>query len=101
MAISKFYLCLAAFNILVPINCFAKTCIPKSHTALFVFGDSLFDIGNNNYINTTSDVQANIFPYGQTFFNYPSGRITDGRTIPDFIGNLQIRLLELQFFNPS
>ncbi|XP_052183896.1 GDSL esterase/lipase 1-like isoform X1 [Diospyros lotus] len=48
--------------------------------ALFVFGDSLFDVGNNNYINTSTTFQANFWPYGQTFFKYPTGRL-----IPDFI----------------
>ncbi|KAJ0249892.1 GDSL esterase/lipase 2 [Hirschfeldia incana] len=51
--------------------------------ALFVFGDSLFDVGNNNYINTTT--RSNFFPYGQTFFKFPTGRVSDGRLITDFI----------------
>ncbi|KAK7285684.1 hypothetical protein RJT34_20462 [Clitoria ternatea] len=59
--------------------------VPKEHAALFVFGDSLFDVGNNNYINTTADNQANYPPYGDTFFKYPSGRFSDGRVVPDFI----------------
>ncbi|XVE93116.1 hypothetical protein REPUB_Repub01dG0162500 [Reevesia pubescens] len=59
--------------------------LPKIHVALFIFGDSLFDPGNNNYINTTFDFQANFWPYGETFFNYPTGRFSDGRLIPDFI----------------
>lgn len=54
-----------------------------NQAALFVFGDSLFDPGNNNYINTTN--RANFFPYGQTFFKFPTGRVSDGRLIPDFI----------------
>ena len=58
--------------------------LPKNHVALFVFGDSLFDPGNNNYINTIG--QANFPPYGETFFKYPTGRFSDGRLIPDFIG---------------
>nr|XP_048329677.1 GDSL esterase/lipase 1-like isoform X3 [Ziziphus jujuba var. spinosa] len=55
----------------------------KNHVALFIFGDSLFDAGNNNYINTT--LKANYKPYGETFFHYPTGRFSDGRLIPDFI----------------
>ncbi|CAH8306186.1 unnamed protein product [Eruca vesicaria subsp. sativa] len=54
-----------------------------NQTALFVFGDSLFDAGNNNYIDTT--FRSNFWPYGQTTFNFPTGRISDGRLIPDFI----------------
>ncbi|XP_020225249.1 LOW QUALITY PROTEIN: GDSL esterase/lipase 1-like [Cajanus cajan] len=61
------------------------TCLPEKHAALFIFGDSLFDNGNNNYINTTTSYQANYPPYGQTFFKYPSGRFSDGRMIPDFV----------------
>ncbi|KAF7124646.1 hypothetical protein RHSIM_Rhsim12G0212600 [Rhododendron simsii] len=59
----------------------------KKHVALFIFGDSLFDVGNNNYINTTTTIrtQANFWPYGETFFNYPTGRFSNGRLIPDFI----------------
>ena len=60
--------------------------LPENHVALFIFGDSLFDPGNNNYINTTFDFQANFLPYGETFFKYPTGRFSDGRLIPDFIG---------------
>nr|GMC79846.1 GDSL esterase/lipase 1-like [Ipomoea batatas] len=57
----------------------------KKHVALFVFGDSIFDPGNNNYINTTADFQANFWPYGESFFKYPTGRFSDGRLVPDFI----------------
>ncbi|XP_027079443.1 GDSL esterase/lipase 2 [Coffea arabica] len=58
---------------------------PKTTAALFTFGDSVFDPGNNNYINTTVDFQANFPPYGESFFKYPSGAFSDGRVIPDFI----------------
>ncbi|PON62543.1 SGNH hydrolase-type esterase domain containing protein [Trema orientale] len=53
------------------------------NAALFILGDSAFDAGNNNYINTS--FQANYFPYGETFFKYPTGRFSDGRLAPDFI----------------
>ncbi|KAI8018814.1 GDSL esterase/lipase 2 [Camellia lanceoleosa] len=56
-----------------------------NHVALFIFGDSIFDVGNNNNINTTIFFQANFWPYGETTFNYPTGRCCDGRLIPDFI----------------
>lgn len=52
---------------------------------MFIFGDSLFDAGNNNYINTSDRFQYNFKPYGETFFRYPTGRPSDGRLIPDFI----------------
>lgn len=56
--------------------------------ALFVFGDSLFDLGNNNFINTTTYYRANFPPYGESFFKNPTGRFSDGRILPDFIGKL-------------
>ncbi|KAI5336653.1 hypothetical protein L3X38_015921 [Prunus dulcis] len=57
--------------------------LPKTHAPLFVFGDSVFEVGNNNYFNTSW--QANYSPYGETFFKYPTGRFSDGRQVPDFI----------------
>ncbi|KAA3489993.1 GDSL esterase/lipase 1-like [Gossypium australe] len=67
------------------INLISSHYLPENHVALFIFGDSLFDPGNNNYINTTADFRANFYPYGETFFKYPTGRFSDGRLIPDFI----------------
>ncbi|KAF5464767.1 hypothetical protein F2P56_014819 [Juglans regia] len=64
-------------SILVGI-CFAKT-VPAN----FVFGDSLVEAGNNNYIPTLS--RANIIPNGIDF-GMPTGRFTNGRTIVDIIG---------------
>lgn len=58
----------------------------QNHVPLFVFGDSIIDTGNNNYINTVPIAQSNYPPYGQTFFKYSSGRWSDGRVIPDFFG---------------
>ncbi|XP_050226835.1 GDSL esterase/lipase At5g41890 isoform X2 [Mercurialis annua] len=53
----------------------------------FVFGDSLVDAGNNNYLFTLS--KANSPPYGIDFkpsAGLPTGRFTNGRTIPDIVG---------------
>ncbi|KAK2663196.1 hypothetical protein Ddye_001770 [Dipteronia dyeriana] len=50
--------------------------------ALYVFGDSLFDSGNNNNLLTIA--KANYLPYGFNFIK-ASGRFTNGKTIPDFI----------------
>ncbi|TKY64212.1 GDSL esterase/lipase 5 [Spatholobus suberectus] len=63
----------------------SSVCLPENHRALFIFGDSIYDPGNNDYINATTFFQANFPPYGETFFKYPSGRFSDGRVIPDFI----------------
>ncbi|CAA0821173.1 GDSL esterase/lipase 5 [Striga hermonthica] len=53
---------------------------------IFAFGDSYLDLGNNNYINTSTQDQANFLPYGETRFgNKPTGRFTDGLTIIDYL----------------
>ncbi|XP_034695566.1 GDSL esterase/lipase 5 [Vitis riparia] len=76
--------------LLFPTICLSKTQNPESQAAeasaaLFIFGDSFFDSGNNNYINTTTLDQANFWPYGETYFKFPTGRFSDGRLISDFI----------------
>lgn len=52
--------------------------------AFFVFGDSLVDNGNNNYVVTTA--RADSYPYG---IDYPThratGRFSNGLNIPDLI----------------
>jgi hypothetical protein len=62
-----------------------RSCHSYSHGALFIFGDSFYDAGNNIYLNTNIP-KLNIFPYGETYFKHPTGRVSDGRLIPDFIG---------------
>ncbi|THU56517.1 hypothetical protein C4D60_Mb11t18060 [Musa balbisiana] len=57
--------------------------------ASFVFGDSLVDAGNNNYLPSLS--KADIRPNGIDFSasgGQPTGRYTNGRTIADIIGEL-------------
>ncbi|WVZ22473.1 hypothetical protein V8G54_001017 [Vigna mungo] len=64
--------------------------IHHSHSenrTVFVFGDSLHDYGNTEYFPTVPFFQGNFYPYGITFFNFPTGRICDGRLIPDYIGS--------------
>jgi hypothetical protein len=73
-----------------------KLCLPEKHASLFIFGDSYFDAGNNNYINTA--FQGNFEPYGETFFKYPTGRFSDGRLISDFIGKIDIYCYVSFFF---
>jgi len=78
-----------AYTIIISIgsiNCIDNNNLVTNQSALFVFGDSVFDAGNNNYIDTLSSVRSNYWPYGQTTFKSPTGRVSDGRLIPDFIG---------------
>ncbi|XVF44878.1 hypothetical protein PTKIN_Ptkin02bG0158700 [Pterospermum kingtungense] len=56
----------------------------KNISAIFIFGDSIFDAGNNHF-NKNCSAQADFPPYGSTFFHHPTGRFTNGRTVADFI----------------
>ncbi|XP_073146785.1 GDSL esterase/lipase At1g71691-like [Henckelia pumila] len=51
--------------------------------AMFIFGDSLIDNGNNN--NMPSLAKANYLPYGIDFNGGPSGRFSNGYTMVDTI----------------
>ena len=52
--------------------------------AFFVFGDSLVDNGNNNYLMTTA--RADSPPYGIDFPTHrATGRFSNGRNVPDII----------------
>nr|GEX69743.1 GDSL esterase/lipase At4g16230-like [Tanacetum cinerariifolium] len=59
------------------------TCLAETLSSNFVFGDSLVDVGNNNYIASLS--KANYVPNGMDF-GMPTGRYTNGRTIVDILG---------------
>ncbi|KAK8965928.1 GDSL esterase/lipase [Platanthera guangdongensis] len=54
--------------------------------AMFVFGDSLIDNGNNNGL--ASLAKANYYPYGIDFAAGPTGRFSNGYTIVDGIADL-------------
>ncbi|KAL3638662.1 hypothetical protein CASFOL_016569 [Castilleja foliolosa] len=54
--------------------------------AMFIFGDSLIDNGNNN--NLPSFAKANYFPYGIDFKGGPTGRFSNGYTMVDTIAEL-------------
>lgn len=52
--------------------------------AFFVFGDSLVDNGNNNYLATSA--RADSPPYGIDYPTHrPTGRFSNGLNIPDII----------------
>lgn len=64
---------------------------PKVPPAIFVFGDGMLDVGNNNYLNYSEDLGsphlANHSYYGIDFPNFePTGRFSNGYNIADFIG---------------
>lgn len=81
----------AAFIVLVIVNLslFAKGDDDEDlkNGASYIFGDSLVDAGNNNYLQTLS--KADIKPNGIDFKasnGNPTGRYTNGRTIGDIVG---------------
>ncbi|MFS7918669.1 putative GDSL lipase/esterase [Helianthus anomalus] len=54
-------------------------------SALFVFGDSTVDAGNNNFLRTP--MKSHFLPYGRDFISHiPTGRFSNGRLVTDFIG---------------
>lgn len=58
--------------------------VAEAARAFFVFGDSLVDSGNNNYLVTTA--RADSPPYGIDFpSRRPTGRFSNGLNIPDLI----------------
>lgn len=53
--------------------------------AIFTFGDSAVDVGNNDYLPTI--FKANYPPYGRDFVNHrPTGRFCNGKLATDFTG---------------
>ncbi|XP_072995730.1 GDSL esterase/lipase At5g33370-like isoform X2 [Typha latifolia] len=72
------------FPLFVALAAFAALPVSDAARAFFVFGDSLVDNGNNNYLATTA--RADAPPYG---IDYPThratGRFSNGLNIPDII----------------
>lgn len=67
---------------------------------MFVFGSSLVDNGNNNFLQNKAKV--NYLPYGIDFPYGPSGRYTNGKNVIDLLGEqLQLPGLIPPFADPS
>lgn len=75
-------------SIILVISSNGKTMSNPQFTAMYAFGDSLTDPGNNNYLSSLA--KANYLPYGVDFAQGPSGRFCNGRTSIDYLGNLQV-----------
>lgn len=69
-------------------NTKAITKLPPNETsvpAVIVFGDSIVDTGNNNYLPTIA--KCNFSPYGKDFpGGVPTGRFSDGKVPSDMLG---------------
>ncbi|CAM6060690.1 unnamed protein product [Sphagnum tenellum] len=74
-------LVIGSFFILAVYGQGGQTSSPPS--AVFIFGDSLVDVGNNNYITTLA--RANLPPNGIDFPQGPTGRFCNGRTVADLL----------------
>lgn len=88
---SLYNLLLLTLQTLIIILCASAQSTPEpkapnnSVSAIFVFGDSTSDPGNNNYIRTP--FKSNFAPYGKDFPNHvATGRFCNGRLATDFIG---------------
>ncbi|KAM5568728.1 hypothetical protein ABKV19_016320 [Rosa sericea] len=68
-----------------------RMCLAKETPANFVFGDSLVEVGNNNYIPSLSKAD---YPPNGIDFGKPTGRYTNARTIIDIIGQSALGLKE-------
>lgn len=86
MSSSSFFLTILAAALAVVVGSTVGPPQPKSARAFFVFGDSLVDNGNNNYLVTTA--RADSPPYGIDYpTHHPTGRFSNGLNLPDIISN--------------
>lgn len=81
MATSKSSLAMSLCLILTVLS---NVVLETEARAFFVFGDSLVDNGNNNYLATSA--RADSPPYGIDYPTHrPTGRFSNGYNIPDLI----------------
>jgi hypothetical protein len=66
----------------------AKSLKSCGFDAIYQLGDSISDTGN--FIQEKPSSVYARFPYGETFFNKPTGRCSNGRLMIDFIGKERI-----------
>ena len=76
---------LSKMLVLVLCRVLPTQCAEPLMPGMFIFGDSLVDVGNNNF----SLSRANFPPNGMDFpQGRPTGRFCNNRTISDFLGTL-------------
>jgi len=79
--VSSKFLCLCLLITLISIIVAPQA---EAARAFFVFGDSLVDNGNNNFLATTA--RADSYPYGiDSASHRASGRFSNGLNMPDLI----------------
>ncbi|XP_031247110.1 GDSL esterase/lipase At4g16230-like [Pistacia vera] len=93
-------LCFPLLAIFFPCNVYCWSTYGSQIKGMFVFGSSLVDNGNNNFLLTLA--KANYSPYGVDFPGGPSGRFTNGMNVIDLLGEeLQLPSLIPVFYDPS
>ncbi|KAK9270275.1 hypothetical protein L1049_025852 [Liquidambar formosana] len=96
-------LCSSLLACLLPCTCYckAKEKDGADVKGMFVFGSSLVDNGNNNFVQN-SVAKADYSPYGIDFPLGPSGRFTNGKNVIDLLSDrLKLPALIPAFFDPS
>ncbi|KAL1543917.1 GDSL esterase/lipase-like protein [Salvia divinorum] len=73
------------FGLLTPSTCLNTPKQGYKSKGMFVFGSSLVDNGNNNFL-ANSLAKADFSPYGVDFPLGPSGRFTNGDNVIDILG---------------
>ncbi|XP_031266747.1 GDSL esterase/lipase 1-like isoform X2 [Pistacia vera] len=79
------------------IGCYAA----QSKKLLFVFGDSLFDPGNNQYIKNSAKPVSTSYPYGIDMNNKSTGRFSDGLIVPDYIAQFANLSVDPPYLQPG
>ncbi|XP_031487224.1 GDSL esterase/lipase At1g71691-like isoform X4 [Nymphaea colorata] len=77
---------LTLFSILFIFSIFSTATTESNVQAMFVFGDSIVEAGNNVFLDTAA--KCNYFPYGVDFPSGVTGRCTNGKTPADLLGLL-------------
>ncbi|CAD6240587.1 unnamed protein product [Miscanthus lutarioriparius] len=78
-------LLLACLALLVLVLVAPRAAVAREYAAVFSFGDSLSDTGNLCVDGIPDYLATARSPYGMTYFGYPTGRVSDGRVVIDFI----------------
>ncbi|CAN6181586.1 unnamed protein product [Urochloa humidicola] len=84
LAMEGLVLCLIALSSLKVVV--AEAGVRRRPPAMYVFGDSILDVGNNNYLPGTGVPRANMPYYGIDFpGRIPTGRFSNGYNTADYI----------------
>jgi phospholipase/lecithinase/hemolysin len=77
---------IVAVAVLAHVTGAAPTPASSKAPVIYIFGDSMSDVGNNNYL-LLSIAKCNYPWYGIDYKSgFPTGRFTNGRTIGDIMG---------------